>query len=236
VSELWENVLGLMTRAEEFIVIFAETAWLYAGIFVVSLIDGFLPVVPSDAILIGASTAWQQSGNGLLQFENPMLIGIVLAAAAGAWLGDQTAYLIGSKIDVRKLRIFRGDKGLALLNWAEHALEHRGTSFIIAVRFIPMGRVAVNITAGALRYPRGRFMGVDAVGVSLWALWSVALGTFAASIFEGNLLLAITAGVVGGVLAGVLVDKIMTRLGLTPVNLPDLAGDIRGKDTEQPSE
>lgn len=222
----WESLSALVTDVEAYIIEFAETFWLYPGIFAVSLIDAFFPVVPSESVVIASSTAWSQVGNGVVELSNPMLPAIVLAAAAGAWCGDQITYTIGSKIDVRRLRLFRTRRGIATLDWAEHALEHRGTSFIIAARFIPMGRVAVNLTAGALGYPRRRFMVVDLIAVVIWAAWGVALGTFAGAIFHNNLLLSIVAGVAGGVLLGMLVDKIMERMGVAPPNLPDLAGDI----------
>lgn len=222
----WDSLTALVTDVEAYIIAFAETFWLYPGIFAVSLIDAIFPVVPSESVVIASSSAWSQLDNGLLELSNPMLPAIFLAAVAGAWCGDQLTYLIGSKIDVRRWRLFRSARGIATLNWAEHALEHRGTSFIIAARFIPMGRVAVNLSAGALRYPRRRFMVVDLIAVIIWAAWGVALGTFAGAIFHNNLLLSIVAGVVGGVLLGMLVDKIMERLGVAPPNLPDLAAEI----------
>lgn len=227
----WETAAATVTDIEGYILEFAATYWLYPGVVAVSFIDAIFPVIPSESVVIASSTAWAQTGNGLLEFSNPMLAAIFVSAAVGAWCGDQVTYTIGSKIDVRRLRIFRTGKGLATLNWAEHALEHRGTSFIIAARFIPMGRVTVNLTAGALGYPRRRFMGVDLIAVIVWAAWGVALGTFAGSLFGDNLLLSIAAGVVGGVLLGMLADKIMERIGLAPPELPDLAGEI-GQHTD----
>lgn len=203
-----------------------------------SLIDGFFPVVPSDAVLVGSATAWQQSGNGFLEWGNPLLWLILLSAIAGGWCGDQIAYLIGSKVDVRKLRIFRNPRGQATLDWTEHALEKRGTAFIIAGRFIPWGRIAVNLSAGALKFPHRRFMGVDLVGVSLWATWSVALGTVAGSIFDDNLLLSIAIGVVGGIALGLLVDKILALVGLAPVEIPDHQPELNpasGKPARKPA-
>lgn len=218
-----------MTEVENFIELFAGSWWLYAGILLVSLIDGFFPVVPSDAMLIAASTAWQQTDLSWYSLANPNIVLITLAAIAGAWCGDQTAYLIGSRANLPQWRIFKTAKGRATLAWAEHALEHRGTTFIIAARFIPMGRVAVNLSAGALRFPHRRFMVVDLIAVSVWALWSVALGTVAGSLFDDNLLLSITVGVAGGIGLGILIDKVLTALGMAPVELPELAEQAQGE-------
>jgi hypothetical protein len=114
----------------------------------------------------------------------------------------------------------RGPRGLAALDWAERALEHRGTAFIIAARFIPVGRVAVNLTAGALGFPRRRFMAVDAFGAAIWASYSIGLGIFAGSVLHDSLLLSIAIGVLGGAIVGYLVDLIMSKVGVRPPALP----------------
>ncbi len=175
----------------------------------VTVIDGVFPPIPSESVVIASATTWQTTGK-------PIIGLIWFAAALGAWCGDQVAYSIGKTIPVRKVPGMRGPRGLATLDWAERALEHRGTSFIIAARFIPVGRVAVNLTAGALRFPRRRFMAVDAFGAAIWASYSIGLGVIAGSLFNDNTLLSIAIGVVGGVVLGYLVDLILSRFGVAP--------------------
>ncbi|WNM24020.1 DedA family protein [Demequina capsici] len=212
-------ILHLSARLNEWILLFAESLWIYPLTFLMALIDGFFPLVPSESIIIATSTASVQTGT-------PILVLIFVAGAVGGWCGDQIAYFLGSRFDVRNWNLFTRDKPRQSLDWAEHQLERRGTSFIIAARFIPMGRVAVNLTAGALRYPRRRFMTIDAVAVSIWALWSILLGTVAASLFSDNLLVSIVVGVVAGTVLGFFVDKILSLLGFGAPELPDLAADI----------
>jgi len=185
----------------------ASSPWAYFWIFVVSMVDGFFPVVPSETIVIGMATIASQDGK-------PWLAGVWLAAAAGAWCGDQIAYILGTKIHIRNLRMFRSQRGQRTLDWAEHALIHRGAAFIIAARFIPFGRIAVNLTAGALGYNRKRFMIIDAIAVSIWATYGVALGVTASS-FGGNLLVSVAIGVVAGVVLGWVIDKILGKFGVT---------------------
>jgi len=219
VSNLWDWLIHFSSNAEELVLAWSESLWIYPGIFALSLIDGFFPVVPSESVVIATSVTAASTGS-------PLLIGIFLAAAAGAWCGDQITYLIGSKIDVRKISLFRRERWRKSLDWAETQLESRGSLFIIAARFIPMGRVVVNLTAGALHYPHRRFMGIDAIAVSIWAAWSIGLGTVAASIFEGKLLLSIMVGIAGGTVLGLFVDKLLNKLGFGPAELPDLADQI----------
>jgi membrane-associated protein len=123
-------------------------------------------------------------------------------------------------VNVRRIPFLKGQKAKVTLDWAEHALEHRGTAFILAARFIPVGRVAVNLTAGALRYPRRRFMMIDAIAAVLWATYGCALGVWAGNLVHDSLLLSIGIGVVGGIVLGYVVDRILSRFGLEPTSLP----------------
>lgn len=218
-SEFWNWLIHFSSNVEDLVLAWSDSLWIYVGVFALSLIDAIFPVVPSESVVIATSVTAASQGT-------PLLIGIFLTAAAGAWCGDQLAYFIGTKIDVRKISLFKRDRWRKSLDWAEDHLETRGSTFIIAARFIPMGRVVVNLTAGALRYPHRRFMGVDAIAVTIWAAWGIGLGTVAASIFQDKLLLSIVVGIVGGTVLGVFVDKLLNLLGFGPPDLPDLADQI----------
>lgn len=212
---LWDWILHLGDWVESGILALAESLWIYPAIYAVSLIDAFFPVVPSESTVIAASTASAATGR-------PLLAGVWIMAALGAWCGDQTGRYIGTKINVREWAFFQRPRVRHTLIWAEHGIEKRGTSLIIAARFIPMGRIAVNLTAGALGYPVRRFMGVTAIAAVIWASWGVLLGTVAGSVFHDSVLLAVIAGVVGGIVLGYLVDVILSRLGVSQPQLPDL--------------
>ena len=206
-------ILHFSSHVEELVNQATESAWIYVWVFAMSLIDGVIPIVPSETIVIATASTWTQE-RGV-----PWLLGVWLAAAAGAWCGDQLTYQIGTKIHIRSLRLFRGPRGQRTLDWAEHALIHRGAAFIIAARFIPFGRVAVNLTAGALKFNRRRFMILDAIAAVIWATYAVAIGLSAAALFKNNQLLSIAVGVAGGLLLGWLVDRLLARFG---VKVPDV--------------
>jgi len=217
-NDLWHILFDWIDALEGWILTLSESFWIYPSVFVLSMVDGFFPLVPSESIVIATATAWAHSGT-------PWVWVTWIAAALGAWCGDQIAYILGSKFDVRKHPFF-GRQGMrTTLDWAERTLERRGTTFIIAARFIPMGRVAVNLTAGALGYPRRWFMAVDAVAAVIWATYGTALGIWAGSIFE-NILVSISVGVIGGVVLGIVIDKILARLGFEEPEMPKLASEI----------
>lgn len=217
-TDFWHLLTGWVAILEEWTLSLTESLWIYPLVGVLSTIDGFFPVVPSESVVIATATAWSQNGT-------PIIWIIWLAAAVGAWVGDQTAYWIGSRFDVLKHPWFARAKVRKTLDWAEHTLERRGTTFIIAARFIPMGRVAVNLTAGALRYPRRWFMIVDAVAVTIWATYGVLLGIWAGGVSE-NILVSIAVGVAGGVVMGFVLDKVLARMGFAEPEMPDLAAQI----------
>ena len=104
-----------------------------------------------------------------------------------------------------------GPRGQKTLSWARRSLARRGASVILAGRFIPVGRVAVNVTAGTVGYPRRRFVGIDAVASLTWALYSAAIGVGAGAWFKGHPIRAVVVGLVGGMLIGLVLDWALRR-------------------------
>ncbi len=196
----------------------AASPWVYLGMAVFAVIDGFFPPMPSEAAAVGLSALAAATGR-------PDLALTIVAAASGAFVGDQVAFAIGRRIDVHRLPLLRKGRGRRTLSRAEDALTHRGTSFILAARFIPVARVAVNMSAGALGYPRRRFVALAAIGSVTWALYSAAIGIGAGAWFKGHPWGAVVVGVVGGTVIGVTLDWVLTRLqgGQGRAPLPDAA-------------
>lgn len=190
---------------QDWILALAASPVVYLGLYVFAAVDGFFPPIPSESAVI-ALAALSMSGG------KPNLALIILVAAAGAFTGDQIAYAIGRRLDVRRVRFLRGPRGQRTLDWAERTLARRGPSFILAARYIPIGRVAVNMTAGAVGYSRRRFVGLTSIAAVSWALYSAAIGIGAGAWFKGHPLVAIVVGVVGGLLIGLVLDWALGRL------------------------
>src|SRR5919107_1814712 len=64
-----------------------DSPWIFAALFAFAALDAFFPIVPSESLVI---TAGVFAANG-----EPNLVGIILAAAAGAFVGDHISYFIG---------------------------------------------------------------------------------------------------------------------------------------------
>jgi membrane protein DedA with SNARE-associated domain len=230
-QELMTVLQDWISAIEDWVPMLAESLWVYPALVLFATIDGFFPPIPSESVVIGLASLSVSHGE-------PNLALIALAGAVGAFTGDQIAYLIGSRVDVHRLRIFRTGRGQKALAWAEHALAHRGSSFILAARYIPIGRVAVNMTAGALGYPRRRFVGLTALAAVTWAIYGTLVGAGAGLWLEKHPVIAVVAGVVVGTVAGVAIDWVLrrwTRFGRAQVPAQD-AGEAEPGEADDDGE
>ena len=205
----WSRFVHILEVIQDAIVAAADQPWVLGVLFLFCMIDGFFPPIPSESIVIALSSV-------AVQGDAISLWWIIPVAAAGAMAGDLIAFAIGRRIPVRTLRLFRSGRGQSTLNWAERQLRARGGVFSLSAWYVPVGRVAVNMTAGAVGFPLRRFLFFDAIGAITWSLYGVAIGVLAGHIFEGRPLLSIAVGVVGGVIMGFLLDKVLARFNGEP--------------------
>ncbi|WP_307843964.1 DedA family protein [Sanguibacter suaedae] len=183
---------------------FAASPWVFVVLFAFVTIDAFFPPVPSESLVIALAAISLSTGS-------PDLWPLAVVAALGAFTGDLIAYALGRRFEVHRLRIFRARRAQAAFVWADRALRSRPAPFIIAARYIPVGRVAVNMTAGSLGYPWRRFVGLAAVAAVTWSAYSTLIGYTAGAWLEGRPGLAVVVGVVGGSAIGFVIDWALGR-------------------------
>ncbi|MFI2754306.1 DedA family protein [Cellulomonas sp. P22] len=215
---------------QDWLVHLVGSGWVYLALYAFVMIDGFFPPIPSESAVIALAALSESTGS-------PNLYLVAGVSALGAFSGDQIAYTIGTRIDVHKIRLFRTERGRRSLDWAERALAQRGAAFILAARYIPVGRVAVNMTAGALGYPRRRFVGLTALAAVTWAVYATAIGLGAGRWLHDHPVLAVVVGVAVGLLVGLLIDQVLrrfTRVGEVQLRTAeDAAGTGGSPDGEQ---
>jgi len=172
------------------------SGWAYLILFLFAFLDALVPLVPSETAVITA---------GVVAASGDLSLGLIIpAAAAGAFLGDNTAYLIGRRFGGRATeRFFSGDKAKQRLGWAEEQLNERGGELIVIARFIPGGRTAVTLSAGTLGYPWRRFVVFDLAAALVWASYAALLGYYGGRTFESfwGLVVALTTAfaIAGGI-------------------------------------
>lgn len=146
--------------------------WIYVALLLFCLIDGFLPVLPSESLIVGLAALSVKSGE-----PNLLLLGI--AGAAGAIAGDNVAYRLGRRVGTTRFGWMRRPRAVKTFRWARYELDRRGAMLIFTARYIPVGRVAVNFTAGATGYPVRRFIALDAAAAITWVGYSIGIGVVA---------------------------------------------------------
>jgi membrane protein DedA with SNARE-associated domain len=179
-----------------------SSPWLYLAMFVVAVIDGFFPPVPSETVLVAAAAVAASTGGPDLA-----LLGVV--AAAGAVAGDNIAIAIGRRNGTGRFAWMRRPRVTGAFAWAGAALERRGAGLILGARFIPVGRVAVNLSAGALRYPWRRFALLTVAAGLCWSAYSIAVGLLAGAWLKDQPLLSAVFGIVLALAIGLVVDRVV---------------------------
>jgi len=179
--------------------------WVYLAVLIVCLVDGFFPPIPSESVVVGLAALALSTGSPNL----PLLIAF---AAVGATAGDNIAYAIGRGIGTNRFGWMRRPRVAAGFARARSGLDRRGALLILTARYIPVGRVAVNMTAGATGYSRRRFLLLTLVGGFTWAVYSSLVGVGVAQLFGGQPLFAVIVAIVLAAVIGFLVDFIVRRL------------------------
>lgn len=185
--------------------------WLYLLVLGLTALDGFLPVVPGETVVIAAG-AYALSGE-------PSVLGLLAAAWAGALGGDVISHHLGRGAGPFARWFRRRRWGETLLGWAQRELTARGGMLLVSARFIPGGRTATTLTSGIVRYPRPRFIGFAALAGLLWALYYVGVGALGGMIFQQQPLLGVAMGIgLALTLAGALegLGLLRRRLGPSP--------------------
>lgn len=180
----------------------AEQPWVYLLVLACCVLDGFFPPVPSESVVVGLASLVITQG-----VPNPWLL--ILVAALGAFLGDNIAFRLGRGIGTTRFRWMRRPRMQRSFTWAGRELARRAASLILVARFIPIGRVAVNLTAGATGYSQRRFVALTALSGTVWAGYSVGIGAVAGTWFQHNHLLGVAVAIAVAVVIGVGVDRVI---------------------------
>ncbi len=174
-------------------------------ILAVCVLDAIFPPIPSETVVIAAATVATAQGG-------PSVWAIALVAMIGAWVGDNLVFLLGRRVGTDRWAWMRRRRVARAIDVARRSLARRGALFIMTARFIPVGRVAVNLTAGATGYRRGAFMITSALAAIVWAAYSVGIGVLFGHVLGDQPLLATVLGITTAIILGVIVDVVISRV------------------------
>ncbi|MEU3194886.1 VTT domain-containing protein [Streptomyces sp. NPDC006992] len=163
------------------------------------------PLVPNSALIAAA---------GALAATGRIPLPLVLLTVAGSALaGDALMYGLGRRAGARlRCRLSRGRRRAAL-EWVQERVGRYGVPFVIAVRFLPSGRVVGGLATGAVGYPVRRFLLGSGLAELLWAVYSVGVGYWGGRALAGTLSGALIGIGASAVLAGAagLVQRLLRR-------------------------
>ncbi len=222
-----------MDLINEAIVHAANAWWILPVVCLFCFIDGFLPILPSETLLVALGVVGASSGI-------PNVYLLILAGAIGAITGDQMAYLLGRRIGTERFGWMRRPRTQKLFAFARRELNVRGAMLIFTARYVPIGRVVVNLSSGATGFSYRRFTLLDVAGCLTWASYSVAIGVVAGAWFHDNQLLGIVLSVALAIVMGYLIDKLshalLARLGRRGAahESPDAGRHSRGVEAPRP--
>jgi membrane protein DedA with SNARE-associated domain len=204
-----------MDVVNELILQATASPWLLLVMFATAVIDGFFPPIPSETVLVAAVAAAASTG------DVTTVVMVSIVAAIGAVIGDNIAYAIGRGVGLTRFAWMHRPRVAAVLERTRRALSERGAPLILGARYIPVGRVAVNMSAGALRYPRRRFVPLSIVAGVTWAAYSAVIGLVAGQWLKGQPLLSAVIGVVFALALGLVIDRVASarrRRGACPAH------------------
>jgi membrane protein DedA with SNARE-associated domain len=153
----------------------AAHPWLaYLTLFLAALLEA-IPVagslVPGSTLILALSA--------LIPGGELKLWAVLAAAAAGALLGDGSAYLIGHRSQREILSAWPLGNYPRAVAQSEAFFDRWGALAVFFARFVAPIRAFAPITAGALGMPPVRFFAVNIPAVLLWAPAHVLPGVLA---------------------------------------------------------
>jgi membrane-associated protein len=104
----------------------------------------------------------------------------------------------------------RRPRAAATIEKARLGIARRPASVLLVARYIPGGRVAVNMTAGAGRFPYRRFWPLTLLAGACWAVYSVLIGVLAGQWVKDQPLVGAAIGVGIALALGVVIDRVTT--------------------------
>ncbi|MDP9464652.1 MAG: DedA family protein [Actinomycetota bacterium] len=172
-------IAGIVTDLTDWLDRISDHWWFLLIIFAIAYFDSVLPVVPSETCVIIGGVAASQG--------NQSIYAVIAAGAVGAFLGDNSAYLIGMRASAWfRRRAERNPKFATKLAWARQQIHERGGLLLITARFIPGGRTALTLSCGITRQKQWWFIRWVAVAVTIWATYAAMLGRIGGEAFKDD--------------------------------------------------
>jgi membrane-associated protein len=193
-----------MDALNHLVISLAASPWVYVVVLVLVIVDGFFPPLPSESVIVALAAIGIASGA-------PSVIFLAAVAAAGSVIGDNIAFSIGRRVGTDRFGWMRRPRLARIVDRARAQLDRRAATLIIVARFVPVGRVAVNVVAGATGFSRRRFFTLTIVSGITWALYGVIIGVLVGGWVNHNAILGAAIAIAIALILGVGIDAVASR-------------------------
>ncbi|MBQ1074498.1 DedA family protein [Micromonospora sp. C31] len=167
----------------------ASPAWAYVVLLALLVADAFVPVIPTQIVMI--------TGGALTVYGGLNLPVTIAVGALGVFVGDLACYLLGrSAPDRRAPGDVRRGRARRVASRVTQGLRRPGPLVILLCRFVPGGRMAACFSAGRSRYPYRLFVLYEGLAALGWATYGGLVGHLGGTaLTESAWRLALIAGV-----------------------------------------
>jgi membrane-associated protein len=141
--------------------------WAYLAVFLLVFADAICPVFPGETTLNAAST---------LAAQGELDLGwVMLGGALGAIVGDTALYWIARLCRERFQPQLEAATENPKVSAALQFLGSRASVLLVAGRFVPGVRFAVNASLGLSSYPYPSFLLWSTIGGTVWSVYTCGL-------------------------------------------------------------
>jgi membrane protein DedA with SNARE-associated domain len=169
---------------QETLGILLYSPWIYVIVALSILLDVFLPLLPSGALVVTAATLAAGTAADVAAAlptpshrHLPELFLLVVCATTASVAGDLLAYGVarrgGPRLDHA---LARSPRLIAARRRLEIALSRGGGPLVVLARFAPAGRAVVSLGAGVARRRKREFLPWSALAAVVWTGYSVGVG------------------------------------------------------------
>ncbi len=183
-----------------------HSLWLLPVLTVMVAVDGPVPVLPSETILMSATAAAFGVG------DVRGILGLFAAALVGSVIGDLFVFGLGRSSTRFLPAAAHAEHGLT--HWVRANLHHRPVVTLVGARLLPGGRLVSTAAAGRVGLPARRFVAGSLASSAVWSVYMLAIGMLLGPIVGNDPLLSLAAGVVMAVVTAggfALVSRLRAR-------------------------
>lgn len=146
-----------------------DDVWVYAVGALLVTISALIPPVPSTTLFVALGALAANSDS-----LNPVLLGV--AMLIGALAGDMATYALALHFDVVHWRILSGRRWQSALAAARSRLKDNDLPLVMTSRFIPLGRLTMNVGSALIPHPWSVFLRHSLIAGIVWSIYSVGVG------------------------------------------------------------